>query len=579
MPDSDTVTMLMKVLADTTDASVSFSSLGKDIGGLGAAGGGILQLSADIETSMARISTAYNNADFSRGTSKYEAAKAQIAEFSTTLATPFEGVAEVYNQAARFVDEFGNKLPIDKVNEYTDTVLRLSKISSDAMNPTTVGQDLDVFEKLFNKQNFGPTGAAMADLSKMHNLGEEPVWQAAIGIAQSGAELGVNQAEALGLANYLVDRGQGGRAGGSSIGRMLLRMDTSADEVLDPNTKYSKVKTNREAQEKLDDLQTSLKQEELKQQEMYGQHGLKKQYKQHPEEVIAAQDRIAKLHREIADSQEDIAHENDPNRTARGQMNMTSMAQTAGMDATDYANLFKESPVDALTGAQGQLDNPTELTSQSNTMLGTSSAHLSDAAQMARWGLDKLGQGPLHQVDVGVQAGTKDLHDVVESSDWEKLRKMIQENSANFEKLNGVLSTLGPVISGAELMIGAALPGILKNVFTKGPVAPGGPPVEGLPAAGGGGAAATALELLGGLGPGAGLALIDFQRASTTVDAVNDARQAAGLPPIQMHIGNLQVGSSNSGQEVWDAFKAQFIASFDAAMSGHVVEGGLGGNQ
>jgi hypothetical protein len=130
---------------------------------------------------------------------------------------------------------------------------------------------------------------------------------------------------------------------------MLLRMDTSADAVLDPESKYADEQKKRSGQERLDDLQTSLKEAEGRHKEMYGQNGLKTQYRKHPSQVMAADDRIARLKRDSADQQENIAHENDPERSwPKGKMNLPEMAKTAGQTADAYAQLFKDNPIDAL---------------------------------------------------------------------------------------------------------------------------------------------------------------------------------------------------------------------------------------
>ena len=64
---------------------------------------------------------------------------------------------------------------------------------------------------------------------------------------------------------------------------------------------------------------------------------------------MGADDQIARLKRDIADQKENIAHGNDPERSwVKGKMNMAEMAKIAGHYATDYANLFKENPVEAL---------------------------------------------------------------------------------------------------------------------------------------------------------------------------------------------------------------------------------------
>jgi hypothetical protein len=423
--------LVIRILADTSNADAGVSrlsgTLGKalGIGAIGAAGGIAIDAAMDIQSAMARIQTAYNSVDFAPGTAKYSAAKDQLLKDSTELATSFSDLSDVYSQGARFVDDFGNKLPTDKVNEYVDTMVRLSKVSTDALSATDIGQRVDVFEKLFGQTNFANVGAAVSAESGIHNQGEAPMLDTAISIAQYGADMGVSQAQALGIGNYLTDLKAGGQQGGASIGRMLLRMDTSADKVLDPEARYADEQKKRGAQERLDDLQTSLKEAEARHREMYGQHGLKTAYKRNPEAVMAADDQIAKLKRDIEDQKLNIAHENDPNRSQpKGQMNVAEMAKTAGMDSTVYAQLFKDNPMEALLDftrglhqlpasergaaetragitnvrdqktintlsdrpdvaadyiarAQDQLDNPTDLASRSAPNLSTTSAKTS----------------------------------------------------------------------------------------------------------------------------------------------------------------------------------------------------------
>jgi hypothetical protein len=451
----------IKILADTSQANASFAALGGNVGkalGIGAVGVGataVVQAAADYQSAMAKIQVATNNVDFSQSTDKYAAAKALIVADSTELATSFTDLAAVYAQGARFVDEFGNKLPTDKVAEYTDVVARLAKVSTDAMSPLDVGQNMDVFEKIFNQTNFAQVGSAVAALSVLHNQGEAPVWQTAMGIGQVGAGLGVTQAQALGVANYLVDRKAGGQMGGSSIGRTLLNGQMAADAELDPVAKAADAKKARTAQEHLDDLQTSLSEAQASASQMYGQHGLKTTYAKNPEAVMASDDRIAKLQRDIADAKTDQATETAAAASpARGKLDIVSMANTAGQSADGFAELFKDNPMGALLDftkglqdlpetargaaevaagfknirdiktldvlstepdvitkmiatAQDQLDNPTALLAQSGVLLGTTNAkeanvlnlgrnQAANVGEPARQGLDAVLDGILH---------------------------------------------------------------------------------------------------------------------------------------------------------------------------------------
>lgn len=207
---ASSVDLVVRVLGDVSNARASCTGLGKDLSGLigvGVAGGAvaqIVQVGADFETAMSKIQIANNNIDFAPGTAKYGAAKDQITKFSTELAASFEDVAASYSQGARFVDDFGNKLSTDKLNEYTDTMIRLSKVSTDALSPTDIGQRVDVFEKLHGQTNFAAVGSAVAAESLIHNQGEGPMLDTAIAIAQAGASMGVTQAES---GSHLQGRG------------------------------------------------------------------------------------------------------------------------------------------------------------------------------------------------------------------------------------------------------------------------------------------------------------------------------------------------------------------------------------
>lgn len=625
----NTVDLVVRVLADTSSAHASFTSMGKDLGALLGSGAGgsavanVVQASADFQSSMSKIQQAYNSVDFAPGTQNYVDASSKVLQLSGTMATSFEQVAASMAQGSKITDQYGNKLPIDKVNEFVDANLRLKASSQDSVDALTSGQHMAMLDKMFSSTDYKGTASMVAALSTQHPQDEETLWQAALGIGKIGAPLGVTMPQALGLGNYLSDVGGGGMTGGASIGRMLLRMDTSADQVLDPVSKYADVKRNRDAQEKLDDLQTSLAEAEAKRGEMFGQHGLKTQYMRHPSALMAEDDRIAKLNREIIDQRENIAHENDPNRSRpRGQMRMDEMAKTAGMDSTAYAELFKADPITALLNftsglhdlaaenraaamtragivnvkdqttisllsdqpgsvrrmiamAESEQAHPTAIDQISNVGLSTTNAKLDDLHNTLRAGVVSGGEPLRREADKGLDNVTS----LIASGNWGDLEKKIGESAGKFDQLNGALSAFSPVISGVELMFGAALPGILKNVFTRGGPAAGAG-TAGEVASGGavtaGGLGAAALTSVGAvIGGGLAVPIIDNMKAE--LDAYGHARQVAGQGPIQINIGDVHA-SGQSSAELLASVTAQLTAAWNASMKGTPVAGAVGGN-
>jgi len=606
MPNS--VELVVKVLADVSAANTSFTSMGKNLSavlGLGAAGGAsvaVIQASADFQSSMAKIQQAYNSADFAPGTANYSTAADKVLALSSAMATNFEDVAASMAQAAKVTDQYGNKLPTDKVNEFVDSNLRLKASSQGGIDALTSGRDMAMFTKMFSSQDYAGTGSAIAALTTQHPQSEETLWQAAIGIAQLGAPMGVSMSQALGIGNYLSDVGGGGTQGGASIGRMLLRMDTSADTVLDPQAKYADEQKRRTAQERLDDLQTSLKEGEAKHAEMFGQHGLKTQYRRHPSEVMAEEDRLAKLRRDITDQQSNIAHENDPERSwPRGKMNLPEMARTAGQTAEAYAELFKANPIEALLDftrgihalpasergaaetkagivnvrdqktidllsdqpasvdrmigmAEDQFKTKTALDQISNVGLNTTNAHLEDLHNALRGGVVTAGEPARQAADKGIQ----DVRELITSGNWGKLESMVGEAATKFDALSGVLGPVGNVL-GAGLLPALAI------------IAKGG----GLAALGG--AAGSIAAGAGGAAVAGGLAYVQIDEMRAEWDRLNAARQSVGAPPITMNIGDI-IHHGGTPEEMFEAVKQQLITAWKTAMSGTPVNGAMGGS-
>jgi hypothetical protein len=607
--------LLIRVLADTTSAHASFGSMGTALAaalGMGAAGGAgvmLAKLGSDVQSSMAKVQQAYNNVDFAPGTQGYIDATNTVMKMSGTLATNFEEIAASMAQASKVTDEYGNKLPTSKIDEFVEANLRLKASSQDSIDALTSGQNMAMLSKMYSSTDYKGTASMVAALTTQHPQSEATLWQAALGIGRIGAPLGVTEAQALGVGNYLSDVGAGGERGGASIGRMLLRMDTSADAVLNPESRYAEVKQKRDASEKLDDLQESLAEAEAKRSEMYGQHGLKKEYRQHPSEVMAANARIAKLQREIADQAEDITHLNDPERSwPRGKMNMPEMAKTAGMDATAYAELFRANPIDALLAftsgmhdldktqrgaamtkagviqtkdqatlsvlsdqpksvrrmialAEGEQANPTAIDTISNIGLGTTESKFKNMAGTAR---------AMIAADAGergravADAGITRVQSLIESGNWSELEKKIGDAAGKFDMLNNVLNApgVGPVLTGFGMAVGA-------KVLAGGGVAG----VAGVAGAAGG-------VLAGGAGAlaalGLGVALPGLAATKDSLDKLNEGRAMVGLPPITVNLGDIHADAGLDA--VVAAVTAQLTTAWKTAMQTKPVSGAMAGN-
>src|SRR6266702_1069751 len=103
---------------------------------------------------------------------------------TSTLATTFAEVAASMAQASKVTDEFGNKLPVGKVNEFVEANLRLKASSQDTIDALTSGQHMAMLNKMYSSTDYKGTASMVAALSTQHPQDEETLWQAAIGIGQ-----------------------------------------------------------------------------------------------------------------------------------------------------------------------------------------------------------------------------------------------------------------------------------------------------------------------------------------------------------------------------------------------------------
>lgn len=617
--------LIIRVLADTGDAATNvnnlISSLGKLAGvGVGAGvAGGIVEASMKVQDAMARVQTAYNSADFAPGTAKFQAAQNSIQQFSETTATSFADAATVYAQGVRFIDDAGKRLDPSQLDAYTETMLKLSKISTDQLSPEGIGQQVDILAKLFGTSDFSTLGAEIAKLSTMHNQGEGPGLDAAIAIGQVGADIGVSQQQSLALGNYLADLGLGGQMGGSSVGRILQRTGNGIDQ-LDPEQAYKDLKAQRDAGEKLDDLQNQLAVAEKRRASMYGQHGLKTAYKRDPAAVMAADNEIAKLQREISDTQQDNEHLTPSKSGSTSAANISAMAGLLGIAPGDFASQFQNDPISALLqwthalgqlpeserlsamtkafgtrggavnvrdqkiiealanpdrqatlqsyldAANGQASAPTALNTLAEIPLSTTSSKVTDVSNAAFGAAAAAGNGPREAID--------------------GLTQKVLDNTTAVDKLDQTLAgngLLGTITTGVISGVSAAVPIVIGTVLARGVAGVAG--ARGVAGVAGGISAGTAIAggagaaLLAALGMSAGAVKLGLDNpALTNYVAQGDSAYTNGskMPSqITVNVGDVH---AHTLQDVLDAVKAQLTAAWTAASASHPVSGQVGGN-
>src|ERR1051326_5588091 len=407
--------------------------------------------------------------------------------------------------------------------------------------------------------------------------------------------------------------------GGSSIGRTLQRMNTAADEALDPEAQYSNLKKHRDATEKLADLQNELAVAEQRRSQMFGQHGLKTEYKRDPAAMMEANQRIAKLQREINDQSQDISHM-DEGGASRGAVDLKSMAATAGKDLGAFAQEFKDNPIQALldfTRGVGNLptqqreaalskagitnvrdlktlsllsdqpdsvqrmidiaNNPGDaLNTVSNVALGTTASKQTDAANLARNAI----------VNNGGEQARQGLDALLDSA--LKLGKAMDDDSGKFglfgNAMGGVVDILGPVL-GYEVTKGVAskvLGGGGKNAATKVvETAASDSPALGAEILAG---ASTSLSAIGAVVAPVMAAALSGAAVKLGLDnpALVDYVAQGDSPYTDQNKTptsiNVQVNNqSMSLQDVLDAVTGQIRQAWDHAQSSQPVTGAIGG--
>jgi len=228
--------------------------------------------------------------------------------------------------------------------------------------------------------------------------------------------------------------------------------------------------------------------------------------------------------------------------------------------------------------ANAARDNPTALQQRSDVMLGTAQQHLRQLEIGIQNDAAGAGAGPLALADSGVQKANEAI-----ATGSVDLVKAIKDNASAFDNLNGILGGVMSAPGVTALLTGlpTAAAVLLKGALGGAAATAGGAAEAGT--AGAVSAGAGSSLLFGGLG-----ALALGIEANTFDAFVHNARLSESdirngtdrggtgslIKDINVNIG--QVGHDPAA--AFEAIKAQFVAAWTAALGGHSVPVGVGGN-
>lgn len=173
---------------------------------------------------------------------KFESAFAGVKK--TVDATEFEfkelskGIRDMAKTMPLGVNELNNiaesagQLGIEKDNilEFTSTMAKLSATTN--MSSTEAANSLARLANItgLSQDKFGNLGSAIVGLGNSFATTEQEITEMALGIAGAGAQLGLADAEILGISTALSSLGIASERGASSMSKALIQMSTAANK-------------------------------------------------------------------------------------------------------------------------------------------------------------------------------------------------------------------------------------------------------------------------------------------------------------------------------------------------------------
>ena len=216
--------------AALTAFSTKMTAIGKSATALGrrmtvmlttpivALGKKVVQASLDFESSFAYVRKTVQATE-----EQYD----QLAEASKRMSTQIATSTSDINHVMATGGQLG--IATEHIEEFSRVMIDLANSSTD-LDADTAATNLAKFANIMNTDQslFKNIGSTVAELGNNFATTEEPIVTMAMRIAGAGKQIGLTEAQVLGLAAALSSVGIKAQAGGSSMSKALINMEVAA---------------------------------------------------------------------------------------------------------------------------------------------------------------------------------------------------------------------------------------------------------------------------------------------------------------------------------------------------------------
>ena len=178
----------------------------------------VVQASLDFESSFAYVRKTVQATE-----EQYEELAAASKRMSTQIATSTDEINHVMSTGGQL------GIATEHIEEFSRVMIDLANSSTD-LDADTAATNLAKFANIMNTDQslFRNIGSTVAELGNNFATTEEPIVTMAMRIAGAGKQIGLTEAQVLGLAAALSSVGIKAQAGGSSMSKALINMEVAA---------------------------------------------------------------------------------------------------------------------------------------------------------------------------------------------------------------------------------------------------------------------------------------------------------------------------------------------------------------
>lgn len=178
----------------------------------------VVQASLDFESSFAYVRKTVQATE-----EQYD----QLAEASKRMSTQIATSTSDINHVMATGGQLG--IATEHIEEFSRVMIDLANSSTD-LDADTAATNLAKFANIMNTDQslFKNIGSTVAELGNNFATTEEPIVTMAMRIAGAGKQIGLTEAQVLGLAAALSSVGIKAQAGGSSMSKALINMEVAA---------------------------------------------------------------------------------------------------------------------------------------------------------------------------------------------------------------------------------------------------------------------------------------------------------------------------------------------------------------